>query len=100
MSGLRRKLSLDFALLASTRLERFYRGDRSTPPYTSELSDLAFDKDIDSQHMTVERILQDSNVNAWNQDDQYVVQCQGIAAAFAHDNVGFEARCHVGLTAK
>jgi hypothetical protein len=50
--------------------------------------------------MTVERILQDSNVNAWNQDDQYVVQCQGIAAAFAHDNVGFEARCHVGLTAK
>ncbi len=69
-------------------------------PYNSELHDLAFDKDIDSQHMTVERILRDSNVNAWNQDDQYVVQRQGIDTAFAHDNVGFEARCHVGLTAK
>lgn len=50
---------------------------------------------------TVESISQDTrpcNVNAWNQDDQYVMQRQGIDAALPHDDFGFDAHCHVGLT--
>ena len=66
-----------------------------------ELHDPALDKDIDRQHMTVERTLRDTrpyNVNASNQDDQYVMQCEGENAAFSLDDFRFEAHCHVGLT--